>query len=171
MKRGSWAIIIGVILIALSIGLTIFGAYRIIYIIKTDPFDDTPKYILKVFGLVGIIFLQIAGYGGGITLVVIGSIVRCKHGDDEPKKAVEQRVVQEPIKEVVDDSRFSFDEIRFEESKLIMRNIQVDMSDIKNVFMNRNEVRIKVGTSEYYILCKDTSDAISLVSKIKQYSK
>ena len=171
MKRGSWGIIIGVILIALSIGLTVLGAYRIIYIIKTDPFDDTPKYILKVLGLVGIILLQIAGYGGGITLVIVGSIVRCKHADDEPKKAVEQQVVQESSKEVVDDSRFLYDEIKFEESKLIMRNIQVDMNDIKNVFMNRNEVRIKVGTSEYYILCKDTSDAISVVSKIKQYSK
>ena len=62
MKKSVWLIIIAGILFCLSVGLTVLGVYRIIYIVKTDPFEDTVKYILKVFGLVGIIFLQIAGW-------------------------------------------------------------------------------------------------------------
>ena len=78
MKKSVWLIIVAAILFCLSVGLTVLGAYRIIYIVKTDPFDDTARYILKVFGLVGIIFLQIVGYGGAITLLVFGIIFTAK---------------------------------------------------------------------------------------------
>ena len=170
MKKSVWLIIIAGILFLLSVGLTVLGVYRIIYIVKTDPFDDTVRYILKVIGLVGIIFLQIAGYGGAITLLVFGIIFTAKKEKPEPQK-VEQQVVSEVKSEPVNDSQFSYNEVKLEDNKLILRDLSVDMKDVKNVFMSRNIVKIKVENEEFVVLCKDSSDAITLVSKIKQHSK
>lgn len=171
MKKSVWLIIIAGILFCLSIGLTVLGAYRIIYIIKTDPFEDTVKYVLKVIGLVGIIFLQIAGYGGAITLLVFGIILTAKKDKEEPKKAPEPKVLDVPSEETSNDSSFRSDEVKIEENKLHARNLLLDMKEIKSVHMNQKEVHIKIEGKEYSILCKDTSEAVSLVSKIKQHSK
>ncbi len=170
MKKSVWLIIIGAILFCLSIGLTVWGVYRIIYIIKTDPFEDTVRYVLKVIGLVGIIFLQIAGYGGAITLIVLGIIFTAKK-EKEPKKVAEPKTIEVPSEEISNDSAFPLSEIKIEEDKLITKDLSIDMKDISNVHMNRAEVTIKVDGREYTILCKDTSEAVSLVSKIKQHSK
>ena len=170
MKKSVWLIIIGAILFCLSIGLTVWGVYRIIYIVKTDPFEDTVRYVLKVIGLVGIIFLQIAGYGGAITLIVLGIIFTAKK-EKEPKKVTEPKVIEVPSEETSNDSASSLSDIKIEEDKLLMKDLSIDMKDISNVHMNRTEVKIKVEGREYTILCKDTSEAVSLVSKIKQHSK
>ena len=170
MKKSVWLIIIGAILFCLSIGLTVWGVYRIIYIIKTDPFEDTVRYVLKVIGLVGIIFLQIAGYGGAITLIVLGIIFTAKK-EKEPKKVPEPNVLEVPSEEISNDSMFRSDEVKIEEDKLHARNLLLDMKEIKSVHMNQKEVHIKIEGKEYSILCKDTSEAVSLVSKIKQQSK
>ena len=171
MKKSVWLIISGVILFLASIGLTVLGVYRIIYIIKTDPFEDTVKYVFKVIGLVGIIFLQIAGYGGAITLLVFGIIFTAKKDKEEPKKAPEPKAIEVPSEETSNDSVFRSDEVKFEEDKLHARNLLLDMKEIKNVHMNQKEVHIKIEGKEYLIVCKDTSEAVSLVSKVKQYSK
>ena len=170
MKKSVWLIIVAAILFCLSVGLTVLGAYRIIYIVKTDPFDDTARYILKVFGLVGIIFLQIVGYGGAITLLVFGIIFTAKKDKPEPQQ-VEQKVVNEVVSEPTNDSEFAYNEVKLEEEKLVLKDLVIDMKDVKNVFMSRNIVRIKTKTNEYVVVCKDSSDAINLVSKIKQHSK
>ena len=171
MKKSVWLIIFAGILFCLSVGLTVLGVYRIIYIVKTDPFEDIVKYILKVFGLVGIIFLQIAGYGGAITLLVFGIIFTAKKDKPEPKRVVEQPATIEVKEEPTNDSAFAYSELKFEGDKLLVRNLSIDMKEIKNVHMNRNEVLIKLENIEHLVVCKDTSEAVSLVSKIKQYSK
>ena len=170
MKKSVWLIIVAAILFCLSVGLTVLGAYRIIYIVKTDPFEDTAKYILKVIGLVGIIFLQIAGYGGAITLLVFGIIFTAKKEKHEPQK-VEEKVVSEVVSEPSNEFQFLYNEIKLEGDNLVLRDLSLDMKFISNVFMSRNIVRIKNETNEYVVVCKDSSDAINLVSKIKQHSK
>ena len=172
MKKYKWMIIAGVVLILASIGCTVWGAYRLIYIIKTDPFEDTPKYVLKVFGLVGIIFLQIFGYGGGITLIVLGCIFGGKAERREANKNKEQpKVVKEIPEERATECNNAYEDIKINGNELILKDQNIDMKTISNVFMNRNEVRIKIENKEFIINCKDSSEAISLVSKIKQHSK
>ena len=171
MKKSVWLIIVGAFLFLCAIALTVLGVYRIIYIIKTDPFDDTVRYVLKVIGLVGIIFLQIALYGGAITLIVFGIIFTAKKDKPEPKKVTEPKAIDVPSEETSNDYAFNSSEVKIEEDKLLIRNLSIDMKQISNVFMNRNEVRIKIDNVEHSIMCKDTSEAVSLVSKIKQYSK
>ena len=171
MKKSVWLIIVGAFLFLCAIALTVLGVYRIIYIIKTDPFDDTVRYVLKVIGLVGIIFLQIAGYGGAITLLVFGIIFTAKKFKEEPKKVTEPKVLDVPSEETSNDSQFRSDEVKIEEDKLHARNLLLDMKEIKSVNMCQKEVRIKIEGKEYIVLCKDTSEAVSLVSTIKQHSK
>ena len=171
MKKSVWLIIIGAFLFCVSIALTILGVYRIIYIVRTDPFDDTVKYVLKIIGLMGIILLQIATYGGAITLIVFGIIFTAKKDKKEPQKAPEPKVLDVPSEETSNDSQFRSDEVKIEEDKLHVRNLLLDMKEIKSVNMSQKEVRIKIEGKEYLIVCKDTSEAVSLVSKIKQYSK
>ena len=171
MKKSVWLIIFGAFLFLVSIALTVLGVYRIIYIVKTDPFEDTVRYVLKVIGLAGLILLQIATYGGAITLLVFGIIFTAKKEKSEPKKATEPKAIDVPSEEVSNDHQFAYDEVKIEEDKLFIRNISIDMRQITNVFMNRNEVVIKIDNVEHSIICKDTSQAVSLVSKIKQYSK
>ena len=171
MKKSVWLIIIGIVLFCLSIGLTVLGVYRIIYIVKTDPFEDTVKYVLKVIGLAGLMLLQIATYGGAITLIVLGIIFTAKKEKSEPKKVSEPKAINVPNEVTSKDYEFSYDEVKIEGDKLLIKNLSIGMKEIKNVFMNRNEVRIKIENIEYSIICKDTSEAVSLVSKIKQYSK
>ena len=172
MKKFGWMIIVGIILIAAAIGCSVWGVYRIIYIIKTDPFDDVPKYVLRVFGLVGIIFLQIFGYGGGVTLIVLGCIFGAKESKRETQKEVEQpKVVEEIPVEPVNDSHYALEDVQIEGKQLHIKDETIDMSSISNVFMSRNEVKIKVGNIEYVVNCKDSAQAVSLVSRIKQHSK
>lgn len=171
MKKSVWLIIIGAFLFCVSIAITILGVYRIIYIVKTDPFEDTVKYVLKVFGLAGLILLQIATYGGAITLIVFGIIFTAKKEKKEPKKMVEEKVRDVPSEVTSNDYEFTSSEVKIEGDRLLIRNLSIDMKEISSVFMNRNEVRIKIDNVEHSIMCKDTSEAVSLISKIKQYSK
>ena len=172
MKKFGWMIIVGIVLICAAIGCSVWGVYRLIYIIKTDPFDDTVRYILKVFGLVGIIFLQIFGYGGGVTLIVLGCIFGSKADKREAQKQVEQqKAVEEIPAERPNDSHYVLEDVRIEGKELHIKDETIDMSTITNVFMSRNEVRIKVENVEYVVCCKDSAQAVQLVSKIKQYSK
>ena len=171
MKKFGWMIIVGIVLLCAAIGCSVWGVYRLIYIIKTDPFQDTVKYILKVFGLVGIIFLQIFCYGGGITLIVLGCIFAGKADKREAEKEKEPKVVAEIPEEKSNDSHYALENIKIEGNNLILNDQTIEMSTIANVYMNRNEVKFKVGNIEYVVQCKDSSEAVSLVSKIKQHSK
>ena len=170
MKKQLWLVIVGIILICAAIGFTVLGVYRIIYIIKTDPFEDTPKYVLKVFGLVGIIFLQIFMYGGGIGLIIIGCILAGKADKKETKRVVEAPVVNE-INDAQEDPRIRYEDVKTQDSKLLIKDEEIEMSSISNISMKGNEARFNVDLKEYVILCPGSAQAVQLVSKIKQYSK
>ena len=172
MKKYGWMIIVGIIMICAAIGCSVWGVYRLIYIIKTDPFDDVPKYVLKVFGLVGIIFLQIFGYGGGVTLIVLVAIFSTKASRNEAKKTEEpQKVSLEAPEEQTNDYHYALENIKVGEKELTINDQTIEMSTIKNVFMSRNKVKFKVDNEEFVVVCKDSAQAVNLVSKIKQHSK
>lgn len=171
MKKTMWMVIMGVVLILFSIGLSVLGALRIVYIVKTDPFEDIPKYIFKVLGLVGIILLQIFGYGGGVALIIIG----CALGSKEDKKTVEAakqpQVVSEISSEPESDSFVRYQEVHIENNELFIKDEVIDMNTISNVSMKGNEVKFKVELKDYLIVCPGSAEAVQLVGKIKQYSK
>ena len=171
MKKRRWMIILGIVLICASIGFSVLGAFRIVGLVKDDPFEDIPRYILKVFGLVGLVLLQIFGYGGGITLIVLGCVFGAKEDKKEAKEVISPQVVSEINDLPNDDSLIKYEDIRIEGSQLFIKDEVIDMSNISNVSMKGNEARFKVDLKEYLITCKGSADAVNLVSKIKQYSK
>ena len=47
----------------------------------------------------------------------------------------------------------------------------IDMSDISKLHMDRNEIRFKTNNEEYIISYQNSSEAVYLVGRIKQYCK
>ena len=171
MKKTMWMIILGIVLILFSIGLSVLGALRIVYIVRTDPFEDIPKYIFKVLGLVGIILLQIFGYGGGVALIVFGCVLGSKKEKRAAEAAKHPQVVSETTNVQEDDSFVQYQAIHMENNELFIKDEVIDMKDISNVSMKGNEVRFKVELKDYLIVCPGSAEAVQLVGKIKQYSK
>jgi len=174
MKKTRWMIITGIVLLVVAFAC-IFGIFLSIgKIVGSNP-DE-----LEAAGIVGqsfLILLSELGFALGLTsglfFVIFGSIYG-KSLDRKAKRKAEEvpniKFSDTPVENKQEMLTLKEVEI-INTNQLKMNDIVINMEDISKLHMEREEIRFKVNETEYVISYQNSSEALVLVGRIKQYSK
>ena len=176
MKKTKPMIIWGIVLLALSFGLTIFSIFKFAGFIQTAinmDFDSDETVLIKdILIFYATIIPQVFGYMGGLFLVIFGAIRGKKIDRNEARRQEERAEVSFTDAKEFAEQRCSLADVKIVNTNQLNINDKIiNMSDISKLHMDRNEIRFKTNNEEYIISYQNSSEAVYLVGRIKQYCK
>ena len=125
--------------------------------------------ILAIYGL---LFGQLIGYSAGLFLVIFGAIYGKRLDKRETKRAETTANVSFTNEVEYKPQNYSLSDVQIvNTNQLLIDGETIDMSSISKLYMDREQIRFRTNNKEYIITYQNSSEAVFLVGRIKQYCK
>ncbi len=174
MKKTRWMVIVGSIVLAISVGLTIWFFVKYINLILDMIGEDFSysTFLGDVAGIYGLLLGQLAGYSLGLFLVIFGAIYGKRLDRREAKRAETTANVSLTNEIEYKPQNYSLSDVQIvNTNQLLIDGETIDMSSISKLYMDREQIRFRTNNKEYIISYQNSSEAVFLVGRIKQYCK
>lgn len=174
MKQTKWMIITGIVLLAISLVLTVLFFYKFFTMAFSFLDEDWTETMLigDILSIYGLLFGQLIGYSAGLFLVIFGAIYGKRLDKREAKRAEVSENVSFTNEIEYKPQNYSLSDVQIvNTNQLLIDGETIDMSSISKLYMDREQIRFRTNNKEYIISYQNSSEAVFLVGRIKQYSK
>ena len=174
MKQTKWMVITGIVLLAISLVLTVLFFYKFFtmaFSFLDEGWTET-MLIGDILAIYGLLFGQLIGYSAGLFLVIFGAIYGKRLDRREAKRAETTANVSFTNEVEYKPQNYSLSDVQIvNTNQLLIDGETIDMSSISKLYMDREQIRFRTNNKEYIITYQNSSEAVFLVGRIKQYCK
>ena len=174
MKKTRWMVITGIVLLGVSVVLTVLFFYKF-FTMAFSVFEDgwtESALIGDILAIYGLLFGQLIGYSTGLLLVIFGAIYGKRLDKREAKRAEVSENVSFTNELEYKPQNYTLADVQIvNTNQLLIDGETIDMTSISKLYMDREQIRFRTNNKEYIISYQNSSEAVFLVGRIKQYSK